>query len=104
MYVKEVKDLMKDSLIIKDGQHQENWSVFVNCCASTTAFVDSFPERIKEFQPMIIDLIRVIKDKTDIIRKNGAILLAKLAADEDNNKFIRANHGFEVLMSLRGTF
>jgi hypothetical protein len=51
---------------------------------------------------MIIDLIRVVKDKTDIVRKNAAILLAKLAQDEENNKFIRANHGFDVLMSLRG--
>ena len=104
MYVKEVKALMKDSLTVKAGQSQENWSVFVNCCASTTAFVDCFPERLQEFQSMIIDLIKVVKDKTELVRKNAAILLAKLAADEENNKFIRANHGFDVLMSLRSTF
>jgi hypothetical protein len=51
---------------------------------------------------MSIDLIRIVKDKTDIVRKNAAILLAKLAKDEENNKFIRANHGFDVLLSLRG--
>lgn len=50
---------------------------------------------------MVLDLIYVVKEKTDVIRQNAAILLAKLAADEELNKFIRANHGFDVLMSLR---
>ena len=53
---------------------------------------------------MILDLINVIKEKTELVRKNAAILLAKLAVNEDNNKFIRANHGFDVLMSLRNQF
>ena len=95
---------MKESLKIKDGQTQPDWQIFVNCCASTVAFVDTFPERQIDFQPMILDLIMVVKEKTEIVRKNAAILLAKLAQNEENNKFIRANHGFDVLMSLRGTF
>ena len=103
-YIKEVNLLLKDSLKIKEGQTQEDWNVFVNCCASSVAFVDCFPERSAEFQPMILDLINVIKEKTELVRKNAAILLAKLAVNEDNNKFIRANHGFDVLMSLRNQF
>jgi hypothetical protein len=81
---------------------KEDWQMFVNACASATAFVTAFDDRLQEFQPIIIDLIRIVKDKTEVIRKNGAILLAKLANDEENKKFIRANHGFDVLMSLRG--
>ena len=63
--------------------------------------MEAFPERVQEFKEFIIDLIYVIKEKTELVRKNAAILLAKLANDEDLNSFIRANHGFDVLMSLR---
>ena len=63
--------------------------------------MEAFPERVQEFKEFIIDLIYVIKEKTELVRKNAAILLAKLANDEDLNIFIRANHGFDVLMSLR---
>lgn len=66
------------------------------------AFVSAFPDRNAEFSDILVDLISIVKDKTEVVRKNGAILLAKLAADEGNNKIIRDNHGFDVLMSLRG--
>ena len=66
------------------------------------AFITGFPDRNPEFRDIIVELILIVKEKTELIRKNGAILLAKLAADEENNKLIRANHGFDVLMSLRG--
>jgi len=66
------------------------------------AFITAFPDRNPEFKGILIQLIKVVKEKTEVVRKNGAILLAKLAADEGNNQLIRDNHGFEVLMSLRG--
>jgi len=66
------------------------------------AFITAFPDRNPEFRGIIPALIKVVKEKTEVVRKNGAILLAKLAADEENNKAIRENHGFDVLMSLRG--
>jgi hypothetical protein len=69
-----------------------------------TAFVDCFPEKIPEFKDIIIDLIKVAKDKTDGIRKAAAVLLAKLATDEENSKHMRANHGYDVLLSLRSQF
>lgn len=47
-------------------------------------------------------LIKVISDKTQLVRKNAAVLLAKLASNEENAKIMRANHGTEVLVSLRG--
>jgi hypothetical protein len=73
-------------------------------CASGVAFLEAFPERVQEFKDFVIDLIYVIKEKTEMIRKNAAILLAKLANDEELKTFIRANHGFDVLMSLRAQF
>ena len=50
---------------------------------------------------MIVPLINVIGNKTAAVRKNGAVLLAKIATNEENQKIYRANHGPEVLMSLR---
>ena len=76
----------------------------MNSCASTVAFLTAFPERVQEFEPMIKDLIKIVKDKTEVVRKNAAILLAKMANDEEMNKKIRENHGFDVLMSLRDIF
>lgn len=49
-------------------------------------------------------MIRIVKDKTEGVRKNAAVLLAKLAKEESNEKFMRLHHGFDVLMSLRGQF
>ena len=73
-------------------------------CASGVAFLEAFPERVQEFKDFVIGLIYVIKEKKEMVRKNAAILLAKLANDEELKTFIRANHGFDVLMSLRAQF
>lgn len=99
-YIKEAKFLFSESM----KQGAEDWVQFVNATGSITAFVDCFPEKIPDFKEIIIDLIKVAKDKTDAIRKAAAVLLAKLAKDEDNSKHMRANHGYDVLMSLRGQF
>ena len=103
-YVVEITQLFKDSLDKTQHDGKEDWPTFINACASTTAFVGAFPERIPDFKPMILDLIYVVKEKTDMIRQNAAILLAKLAQDAELNQYIRANHGFDVLLSLRDTF
>ena len=97
-YVKEIQLLFKGAL------KEQNWETFVNTCGSMSAFYDCFPERAEEFQGIILELINVVKDKTEVVRKNAAILLAKLAQNEENNKYIRANHGFDVLMSLKNVF
>ena len=99
-YIKEAKILFEDSL--KPGS--EDWAKFINTCGSITAFIDCFPERLIDFKSIIIPLIAVTKDKTDATRKSSAVLLAKLAKDEENSKHMRENHGFDVLMSLRGAF
>ena len=99
-YIKEAKYLFSKSL----KPQEENWVTFVNATGSITAFVDCFTEKLPDFKDIIIDLIRVCKDKTDAIRKAAAVLLAKLAKDEENSKHMRANHGYDVLMSLRGQF
>jgi hypothetical protein len=80
----------------------ESWDLYVNVCASITAFLTAFPERLPEYQSLVIPLIQVISNKTQLVRKNAAVLLARLANDEKNAEIMRANHGTEVLVSLRG--
>jgi hypothetical protein len=99
-YIKEAKDLLDSSMT----PTEHNWAQYVNACGSITAFVDCFPERLGDFREIIISLIGVCKDKTDATRKSAAVLLAKLAKDEENSKHMRANHGFDVLLSLRSQF
>ena len=98
-YVKEAKRLFQTSIALKG---QEDWTLYVNASSSMVAFVDAFPERLGEFSEIIKDLILVVKEKTEAVRKNSAVLLAKLAKDENNEKIMRANHGFDILLSLRG--
>ena len=41
-------------------------------------------------------------DKLNSVRKNSAVLLAKLVEDnEENKKIMHANHGSEILMSVQ---
>ena len=68
-YVTEVLHLFNTSLNKdKAAGAKEDWSLFVNCCASATSFLGAFPERLPEFKPVILDLIYVIKEKTGVVR------------------------------------
>lgn len=79
----------------------ESWDEYVNICASITAFCGVFPERKADFKDLIVPLIQVMGDKIDTVRKNSAVLLAKLVEEnEENKKIMRDNHGSEILMSV----
>lgn len=79
---------------------KEQWDSFTQICSSISSFVGVFPERSTDFQKLIIPLIKVISNKTDNVRKQAAVTLAKLSQNEENAAVMRANHGTEVLMSL----
>lgn len=87
-----------------DAYKNQEWDVYVNAAASITAFVGSFKDRLADFRELIVPLIKVVAEKTELIRKNSAVLLAKLAQEEENGKIMRANHGSEVLVSLKSQF
>jgi hypothetical protein len=59
------------------------------------------PERQTDYQDLIVPVIKLISERTGTIRKNAATLLAKLAENPDNKKVMVANHGTEVLVSLK---
>ena len=78
------------------------WEDYVNICASITAFSGVFPERKSDFKNVIVPLIKVMGDKLDKVRKNSAVLLAKLVEEnEENRKIMTDNHGTEILMSVQ---
>lgn len=80
----------------------EQWDEYVNICAVITALVGVFPELKDGFRDIIPTLIKVLADKLDLVRKNSAVLLAKLVEDnEENKKVMRAHHGGEVLQSVQ---
>lgn len=93
-YVSEVKDLFSECIAKSDTDN------LINCCSSISAFTEVFPERSPDFKTIIVPLITLIKEKTDLIRKNAAVCLARLARDEECGKVMRENHGTEVLVSL----
>lgn len=80
---------------------KQDWANYVNICASITAFTGTFVNRMEQYQKLIPGLVTVVSEKTEQVRKNAAVLLAKLATNEENAKVMRAHHGTEVLLSLR---
>ena len=85
----------------KKAKETEAWDDYVNICASLTAFVGRVSERAEDFKELIVPLIQVCADRTDRVRKNSAVLLAKLAMNENNKAVMQANHGTEILTSLQ---
>lgn len=85
-----------------DAHAQSRMERFVNLCATLSAFVDHFPEWIEMLREVVPLLIEIAKEKVDILRKNAAILLAKLAKNEKLQPYIRELHGIEVLMAIGG--
>ena len=78
----------------------QNWDYYVNICASISGFAGIFPEKQIAFKSLIIPLIKVMGDKIDVVRRNSAVLIAKLTQNEENKKWMQENHGTEVLLSL----
>lgn len=80
---------------------EKRWDEYANVCLSINGFVAIFPEKSTEYGEIIKTLIQVMSEKTGHERKNSATLLAKLSLNEDNKKIMTANHGTEVLVSLK---
>jgi hypothetical protein len=85
----------------EDCVKNQDWAMFINASASITGFVTVFPERMPDYKCLIKPLIDVVSNKTEVVRKNAAVCLAKLSQNEENGVIMRANHGTEVLLSLR---
>ena len=95
-FVKEAKGILEQSI--------QEWDrdSFINVSGLISASLESFPGTSSKYGDLIPDLTSIVKDKIDLERKNSAVLLAKLARDEENKKLMNKHHTMEVLMSLGG--
>ena len=94
-FVKKSKERFNQQL------QNEEWDLLTNQCASIKAFCNAMPERQTDYSDLIVPVIKLISERTGTIRKNAATLLAKLSENPDNKKIMVANHGTEVLVSLK---
>jgi len=72
----------------------------VNNISLGISICNSFEDLCPEYKPIILTLISIAKDKTDSLRKNAAILLARLARHKSLYDYIKDNHGIEVIMNI----
>ena len=62
---------------------------------------DIFKDLAKEVKTVIPLAINICKEKTELLRKNAAILMARYAkAAPENEEYLRALHGMDVLVSV----
>ena len=54
-----------------------------------------------KFKSLIPTLIYICANKTELLRKNAAVLMARLSNNEENLAAIRELHGTDVLLSLK---
>ena len=65
------------------------------------AIMGKYKELSKEVKVVIPLAINICKEKTELLRKNAAILMARYAkAAPENEEFLRSLHGMEVLVSV----
>jgi len=79
---------------------QEDVQRFCNSCNLAGFIVELEPRYLSDYKASIPVLIGACKDKTGDPRKNSAILLAKLAKNQENLELLRELHGIEVLHSI----
>jgi hypothetical protein len=72
----------------------------VNNMSLGISICNCFEELCPEYKPVIPNLISIAKDKTDFLRKNAAILLAKLARQATLYEYIKELHGIDVIMNI----
>ena len=67
------------------------------------AIMGKYKELAKEIKVIIPLAINICKEKTELFRKNAAIIMVRFAkAEPENEEFLRALHGMEVLVSVSG--
>ena len=106
-----IKSLMKKSCeILKSevkedlsGINDKNKERIINNMSLIIAIMGKYKELAKEIKVIIPLAINICKEKTELLRKNAAILMARFAkAEPENEEFLRALHGMEVLVSVSG--
>ena len=83
------------------GINDKNKERIINNMSLIIAIMGKYKDLAKEVKPIIHLAINICKEKTELIRKNAAILMARFAkAEKDNEEFLRSLHGMDVLVSV----
>jgi len=93
-FVQEAKAMLVESM--------ETWNRedFINLSGLVSSSLDCFPESATEYSDLVAGLTDILKDRLELERKNAAVLVAKLARNEEVKKVMVKHHTMEVLMSL----
>ena len=77
----------------------------IACLNNTIVFLSNLVENVSELNKHCIvfvqPLIYILKEKTGVLRKQAAIMLAKMSKNEQNLLNIRKHHGTEILLNLQ---
>jgi len=73
----------------------------INIMSLINSIITFIPNKSCVVKPIIQKVINIAKDKLDLLRKNAAILLAKIAkSSEEMEKVVRELHGIDVIMNV----
>ena len=93
--------LLKEVKNDLSGINDKNMERIVNTMSLLIAIMGKYKELSKEVKIVIPLAINICKEKTELLRKNAAILMARYAkAAPENEEFLRQLHGMEVLVSV----
>jgi hypothetical protein len=83
------------------GINDKNKERIINNMSLIIAIMGKYKELAKEVKGVVPLAINICKEKTELLRKNAAILMARYAkAAPENEEYLRALHGMEVLVSV----
>ena len=95
--------LLKEVKNDLSGINDKNMERIGNTMSLIIAIMGIYKELSKEVKIVIPLAINICKEKTELLRKNAAILMARYAkAAPENEEFLRQLHGMEVLVSVSG--
>lgn len=93
--------LLKEVKNDLSGINEKNMERIINIMSLIIAIMGKYKELSKEVKVVIPLAINICKEKTELLRKNAAILMARYAkAAPENEEFLRSLHGMEVLVSV----
>ena len=95
--------LLKEVKNDLSGINDKNMERIINIMSLIIAIMGIYKDYSKEVKIVIPLAINICKEKTELLRKNAAILMARYAkAAPENEEYLRSLHGMEVLVSVSG--
>lgn len=95
--LKNLSEIFLEDYKIIDKENER----IINTMSLMNSIITFIPSKSFVVKPIIQNVINIAKDKLDLLRKNAAILLAKIAkSTEEMEKVVRELHGIDVIMNV----